>query len=260
MVKLAGQNYRVGAAKHHFLLPKRRPTLLKRCLGRIKRGQPQRGSPRNELRPVPLIALTHFGSPPLTQAVLFGLLTSLFVMPITSASDRIRLVQGDITRQEVSAIVNAANSGLLGGGGVDGAIHRAGGPAILAECRLIRASPDYRNGLPTGEAVLTTGGQLPAPHVIHTAGPVWHGGHRGESELLANCYRNCLRLAAEHGLDSLAFPGISTGIYGYPKREATAIAVQVVREFLSQSPLPKTVVFVVSDDDSRRCYEEELRG
>ena len=181
-------------------------------------------------------------------------------MPTNSASDRIRLVQGDVTRQEVSAIVNAANSGLLGGGGVDGAIHRAGGPAILAECRLIRESPDYRNGLPPGEAVITTGGQLPAAHVIHTVGPVWHGGHRGEPGLLASCYRNSLRLAAEHRLDSLAFPGISTGIYGYPKREATAIAVQVVREFLAQNPLPRTVVFVVFDDDSRGWYEQELRG
>ena len=181
-------------------------------------------------------------------------------MSTNSSSDRIRLVQGDITRQEVSAILNAANSGLLGGGGVDGAIHRAGGPAILAECRLIRASPEYKNGLPTGEAVITTGGQLPAPHVIHTVGPVWHGGQRGEPELLANCYHNSLRLAAEHQLDSLAFPGISTGIYGYPKQEAAAIAVQAVRAFLAQNPLPKTVVFVVFDDESRRWYEQELRG
>ena len=111
------------------------------------------------------------------------------------------------------AIVNAANSGLLSGGGVDGAIHRAGGPAILEECRLLRASLEYKAGLPTGEAVITTGGRLPAAHVIHTMGPVWHGGHEGEPELLARCYRNSLHLAAEHQLASVAFSGISTGIY-----------------------------------------------
>ncbi|MBD2766561.1 O-acetyl-ADP-ribose deacetylase [Hymenobacter sp. BT664] len=178
-------------------------------------------------------------------------------MSTNSSSDRIQLVQGDITRQEVAAIVNAANSSLLGGGGVDGAIHRAGGPVILEECRAIRAR---QGGCKTGEAVITTGGRLPAAHVIHTVGPVWHGGHRGEPELLANCYRNSLRLAAEHRLDSIAFPGISTGIYGYPKKEATVIALQTVRAFLAQSPLPKTVVFVVFDDESRRYYEQELRS
>lgn len=111
------------------------------------------------------------------------------------APPRLHLLQGDITRQEVAAIVNAANTSLLGGGGVDGAIHRAGGPAILAECRRLRESPEYQNGLPTGQAVVSTGGRLPAAHVIHTVGPVWHGGHRGEPELLASCYRNSLRLA-----------------------------------------------------------------
>ena len=111
---------------------------------------------------------------------------------------RIQLVQGDITRQQIAAIVNAANSDLLGGGGVDGTIHRAGGPAILDECRLLRASSEYMDGLPTGEAVITTSGRLPAAHVVHTVGPVWHGGREGEPELLARCYRNSLHLAAEH--------------------------------------------------------------
>ena len=143
-----------------------------------------------------------------------------------NVSSRVQLVQGDITRQDVAAIVNAANSGLLGGGGVDGAIHRAGGPAILEECRLLRASNEYKNGLPAGEAVITSGGWLPAAHVIHTVGPVWNGGHEGEPELLARCYRNSLQLAAGHQLASVAFPGISTGIYGYPKPEAAAIAVR----------------------------------
>ena len=168
---------------------------------------------------------------------------------------RIHLVQGDITRQPVAAIVNAANSSLLGGGGVDGAIHRAGGPQILEECRRIRAR---QGGCKTGEAVITTGGRLPAGHVIHTVGPVWNGGHRGEPALLANCYRNSLRLAAENQLNSVAFPGISTGIYGYPKKEATAIAVREVQEFLAQNLVPATVTFVAFDDESRRIYEQAL--
>ena len=128
-------------------------------------------------------------------------------------STRIQLVQGDITRQQVATIMKAANSGLLSGGGVDGAIHHAGGPAILEECRLLRASLKYKAGLPTGEAVITTSGRLPAAHVIHTMGPVWHSGHGGEPKLLARCYRNSLHLAAEHQLASVAFSGISTGIY-----------------------------------------------
>ena len=138
-------------------------------------------------------------------------------------STRIQLVQGDITRQQVTAIMNAANPGLLGRGGVDGAIHHAGGPQILAECRQIRAR---QGSCKTGEAVITTGGRLPAAHVIHTVGPVWHGGHEGEPELLARCYRNSLHLTAEHQLASVAFPGIGTGIYGYPKPTAAAIAVR----------------------------------
>ncbi|MBF9143675.1 O-acetyl-ADP-ribose deacetylase [Hymenobacter properus] len=173
----------------------------------------------------------------------------------TPLPNRIQLVQGDITKQHVAAIVNAANSSLLDGGGVDGAIHRAGGPAILEECRAIRAR---QGGCRTGEAVITTGGRLPAAHVIHTVGPVWNGGHKGEPELLANCYRNSLRLAAENHLESVAFPGISTGIYGYPKAEAAAVAVREVRQWLAAHAWPQQVVFVVFDEENRRLYEQEL--
>ena len=155
---------------------------------------------------------------------------------------RIQLVQGDITRQQITAIVNAANSGLLSGGGVDGAIHRAGGPQILAECRQIRAR---QGGCKTGEAVITIGGRLPAAHVVHTVGPVWHGGHEGEPELLARCYRNSLHLAAEHQLASVAFSGINMGIYGYPKPKAAAIAV---RQWLAAHGFPATVIFVAFDE------------
>ena len=172
-------------------------------------------------------------------------------------SARIQLVQGDITRQSVSAIVNAANSSLLGGGGVDGAIHRAGGPAILEACRAIRAR---QGGCKTGEAVITPGGRLPAGHVIHTVGPVWNGGHKGEPELLAGCYRNSLRLAEEHRLASIAFPGISTGIYGYPKPAAATVAVREVRQWLAAHEWPQTVVFVVFDGETRGLYERELAG
>ena len=138
---------------------------------------------------------------------------------------------GDITREDVDAIVNAANASLLGGGGVDGAIHRAGGPAILAECRRIRETR-YPDGLPTGEAVITTGGMLIARHVIHTVGPIY-GQHRGaEAKLLAACYENSIALAAQHGLRTLAFPAISTGVYGYPKDEAERVSVAAVNRAL----------------------------
>jgi len=176
-------------------------------------------------------------------------------MASPTLSNRIRLVQGDITEQPVSAIVNAANSSLLGGGGVDGAIHRAGGPVILEECRAIRAR---QGGCKTGEAVITTGGRLPVAHVIHTVGPVWNGGHKGEPELLFNCDRNSLRLAEENQLESVAFPGISTGIYGYPKAEAAAVAVREVRQWLAAHAWPKQVVFVFFDEENRRLYELEL--
>src|SRR5205085_5712179 len=140
---------------------------------------------------------------------------------------RVRVLCGDITEQQVDAIVNAANSSLLGGGGVDGAIHRAGGPEILAECQEIRRTR-YPDGLPTGKAVITTAGNLPARHVIHTVGPVWgyHGGR--EPELLAACYHNSLALAVEHRLESIAFPSISTGAFGYPRHEAACVAAQAI--------------------------------
>src|SRR5437588_10141892 len=145
----------------------------------------------------------------------------------------VSVVIGDITRQDVDAIVNAANSSLLGGGGVDGAIHRAGGPLILEECREIRRTR-FPEGLPTGEAVITTGGKLPALYVIHTVGPIY-GEHRGkEAELLANCYHNLLTLAVEKNLTSIAFPAISTGVYGYPLAEAAEVASKTIETFLSR--------------------------
>jgi O-acetyl-ADP-ribose deacetylase (regulator of RNase III) len=145
----------------------------------------------------------------------------------------LQLVQGDITNQRIDAVVNAANSSLLGGGGVDGAIHRNGGPEILAECREIR---NRQGKLPTGEAVITTAGNLPAKKVIHTVGPVWNGGEKGEYELLANAYRNSLEQAAEHGLKTVAFPSISTGAYGFPIEEAAETAIETIREFLENHP------------------------
>jgi len=143
------------------------------------------------------------------------------------------LLQGDITRQSVDVIVNAANVGLVGGGGVDGAIHRAGGRSIMAECDRIRRE---RGGCPTGTAVITTAGELPAKAVIHTAGPRWRGGARGEAELLASCYRSCLDLAQKAGHRTIAFPSISTGIYGYPIEKAATVAIATVGERLSATP------------------------
>src|SRR6266513_3796748 len=150
----------------------------------------------------------------------------------TFLDGRVRIVIGDITKQDVEAIVNAANSSLLGGGGVDGAIHRAGGPVILAECREIRCTR-FLEGLPTGEAVITTGGKLAALYVIHTVGPIY-GEHAGrEAELLANCYHNSLTLAVEKNLTSIAFPAISTGVYGYPLAEAAEVSSKTIENFLA---------------------------
>ena len=144
---------------------------------------------------------------------------------------RVRIKVGDITKEACDVIVNAANGTLLGGGGVDGAIHRAGGKAILEECRQIRRER-YPDGLPTGQAVITTAGNLPAKHVIHTVGPVYRRGGRDQAELLAACYRNSLALAASNGLTTIAFPAISTGVYGYPQDEAANVAARAIEEFL----------------------------
>ena len=169
--------------------------------------------------------------------------------------EHLQVVHGDITRMEVDAIVNAANSGLLGGGGVDGAIHGAGGPAIMNACRAIR---EAQGGCPTGEAVITTGGLLPAPYVIHAVGPVWKGGSQNEDALLANAYRNSVRLAGEQGLRTLAFPNISTGIYGFPRDRAVDIAIRAVRDALPKAPSLEQVTFVCFDDENYRLYRERL--
>lgn len=167
----------------------------------------------------------------------------------------IEVIQGDITKIQVDAIVNAANSSLLGGGGVDGAIHRAGGPAILEDCRKIVAR---QGGCKTGEAVITTAGKLPAHFVIHTVGPVWNGGERGEAEKLASCYRNALELALKNGCGSIAFPNISTGIYGYPKKQAAAIAVSSVKNFLAATDRAMKVIFVCFDKENYELVRNEL--
>ena len=164
---------------------------------------------------------------------------------------RILVDVGDITRIAVNAIVNAANATLLGGGGVDGAIHRAAGPELLAECRTL-------GGCPPGEARLTRGYRLPAAHVIHTVGPVWRGGGAGERETLASCYRACLSIARDRGLATIAFPAISTGIYGFPRVPAAEIAVATVAEHLAFEAIPETVIFICFDAGTRAAYEEAL--
>jgi O-acetyl-ADP-ribose deacetylase len=169
----------------------------------------------------------------------------------TDRTSRIEVVEGDITRLDVDAIVNAANTALLPGGGVCGAIHRAAGPELAAECRTIGHGE-------TGAAVLTRGYRLPARWVIHTVGPVWSGGGAGEPELLASCYRASLALAAAHGFRSVAFPAISTGIYGFPLDRATAIAVPTVRDELAAHQLPERVVFVTFDRRATELYRGEM--
>ena len=178
-------------------------------------------------------------------------------MEVTINQVKLRIIQGDITQQTTDAIVNAANPSLMGGGGVDGAIHRAGGPVILEECKQIVA----RQGrLPTGKAVITTGGNLKAKHVIHTVGPIWHGGNTGEPELLASAYHQSLKLAAKNNLNSISFPSISTGAYGYPVDLASKVAIDAVIAFLSQSTTSiKEVVFVLFDAQTLGTYASALK-
>jgi len=169
---------------------------------------------------------------------------------------RLSVIQGDITRQATDAIVNAANSGLMGGGGVDGAIHRAGGPAILEECKQIVAE---QGSLPTGKAVITTGGNLKVKHVIHTVGPIWYGGSENEAGSLTSAYQESLKLAAENNLVSVSFPSISTGAYGYPVAEAAKVAVKAVASFLRERVTSiKEVVFVLFDSRAYEAYASAL--
>jgi O-acetyl-ADP-ribose deacetylase (regulator of RNase III) len=164
---------------------------------------------------------------------------------------RISIERGDITRLAVDAIVNAANASLLGGGGVDGAIHRAAGPELLAECRTL-------GGCPPGEARLTRGHRLPAGHVIHTVGPVWRGGGAGERETLARCYAACLSIASERRFRDVAFPAIATGVYGFPRQEAARIAVAEARRHLAGNDLPERLIFVCFDEETTAAYRTAL--
>lgn len=167
--------------------------------------------------------------------------------------DRIEIIKGDITKQNVDAIVNAANCSLLGGGGVDGAIHRAAGPELLAECRTL-------NGCNTGEAKITKGYRLPASFVIHTPGPVWHGGAYGEPEKLASCYRNCLKLASENGCKTVDFPSISTGVYHFPLDKAARIAINTIAEYLAAHEDIERVRMVCFDDNTKKYYDKALES
>lgn len=165
--------------------------------------------------------------------------------------ERLQTVLGDITKQSVDAIVNAANCSLLGGGGVDGAIHRAAGPELLAECRTL-------HGCETGRAKITKGYMLPAKHVIHTPGPVWHGGNNGEAELLASCYRSCLTLASENGCKTVDFPSISTGVYHFPLDKAAAIASKTIKEYLDAHPEIERVRMVCFDERTKAAYDSAI--
>ena len=171
---------------------------------------------------------------------------------------KVCLVQGDISEQDTDALVNAANSTLMGGGGVDGAIHRKGGPKILEECKRIRVT-EWPDGLPTGKAVITSGGNLKARYIIHTVGPVLHGGVSGEPELLAEAYRNSLKLAVSKGLKTIAFPSISTGVYGYPIEKASRIALTTVKEFLEKDDKLDKVMFILFTRHDLEIYKEAAK-
>lgn len=171
--------------------------------------------------------------------------------------DKVSVVRGDITKMEVDAIVNAANSSLMGGGGVDGAIHRAGGPMILEECRQVVLA---QGTCKTGEAVITGAGNMPARFVIHTVGPIWHSGKHNEPSLLANCYTNSLKLAVREYLQTIAFPNISTGVYGYPKGEAAAIAIETVFDFLREDATLKKIYFVCFDEENYSIYSSIIHS
>jgi len=174
-------------------------------------------------------------------------------MSVTWGKTTVKLVRGDITDQPVDAVVNAANSSLMGGGGVDGAIHRRGGPAIFEECERIRRE-EWPGGLPTGKAVITTGGSLKARYVIHTVGPIWSGGRAGESASLAECYASSLQIAVQRGLKSVAFPSISTGAYGYPIREASRTALKAVKSYVEREGAPAEVMFVLYSENDFKTY------
>jgi len=172
------------------------------------------------------------------------------------AETTLELIQGDITKAEVDAIVNAANEKLIGGGGVDGAIRRGGGAEVVKECDEIRAR---QGGCPTGTAVITTGGNLPAQYIIHTVGPIWSGGDADEATLLASCYKESLQLATENEVKSIAFPSISTGVYGYPTEKAAAVALETIRDLAeSNAAMPELIQFVLFDDATYGCYSDAL--
>lgn len=171
---------------------------------------------------------------------------------IMGINDRIEIIKGDITMLATDAIVNAANNSLLGGGGVDGAIHRAAGPALLAECRKL-------NGCPTGKAKITGAYNLPSKYVIHTVGPVWRGGESGEPQLLAGCYRNSLKLATDRKIKTIAFPSVSTGIYGYPVEKASAIALKEIKDFLEANSSVDKVIVVCFDNETYSVYKKNYR-
>jgi len=171
----------------------------------------------------------------------------------TRVGGRVRVETGDITRMKADVIVNAANSGLMGGGGVDGAIHRAGGPAILDACRVLRRDR-FPDGLPSGSAVETTAGRLPARFVIHTVGPVWHGGNAGEPATLASCYRTSLELAARLGAQSIAFPAISTGVYGYPREKAAKVVWDTLQAYCADTTAPGVIILVYYSGDDASVF------